>query len=132
MADTLNMLRTIAAEGTVNVSDLAVALGALLECEPASTSCAMAMISEGEGTAVAIRRALDCADVCQATLRVLSRASSSDANLLRALTQACIIACQGSSLECGRHAEHHEHCRIHSETAQQAAMALQDLLSGMR
>ena len=92
MADTLNMLRTVAAEVTVNVSDLAVALGALLECEPASTSCAMAMISEGEGTAVAIRRALDCADVCQATLRVLSRASSSDANLLRALTQACIIA----------------------------------------
>ena len=56
MADTLNMLRTVAAEVTVNVSDLAVALEAVMECEQASTSCAMAMISEGEGTAVAIRR----------------------------------------------------------------------------
>jgi hypothetical protein len=91
----------------------------------------MAMISEGEGTAVATRRALDCADVCQATLRVLSRASSSDARLMRALVQACIVACQGSRFECGQHAEHHEHCRLHSEAAERAATALQDLLDGM-
>ena len=102
-----------------------------MECEQASTSCAMAMISEAEGTAVATRRALDCADVCQATLRVLSRASSSDARLMRSLVQACIIACQGSTFECGQHAEHHEHCRLHSEAADRAATALQDLLDGM-
>src|ERR1700737_2584939 len=120
MVETLEMLRTLAPE-----------LEAVMECEQASTSCAMAVIGEGEDTAVATRRALDCADVCQATLRVLSRASSTDAMLMQALVQACIIACEGSHLECGRHAEHHEHCRLHSEAAERAAMALQDLLDGM-
>jgi hypothetical protein len=51
--------------------------------------------------------------------------------LMQALVQACIIACEGSHLECGRHAEHHEHCRLHSEAAERAATALQDLLDGM-
>ncbi|MEA2592382.1 MAG: hypothetical protein QOD62_2213, partial [Actinomycetota bacterium] len=104
MAETLEMLRTLAPEPTVDLSDLAAALEAVMGCEQASTSCAMAMIGEGEDTAVATRRALDCADVCQATLRVLSRASSTDAMLMQALVQACIIACEGSRLECGRHA----------------------------
>jgi hypothetical protein len=131
MAETLEMLRTLAPEPTVDLSDLAAALEAVMECEQASTSCAMAMIGKGEDTAVATRRALDCADVCQATLRVLSRASSTDARLMRGLVQACIIACEGSHLECGRHAEHHEHCRLHSEAAERAATALQDLLDGM-
>src|SRR3712207_6972397 len=49
-----------------------------------------------------IRTNLDCADVCDTTGRVLSRHTGYDANLTRAVLQACAAACKA----CGRSEEH--------------------------
>jgi hypothetical protein len=56
-----------------------------------------------------IRTDLDCPDVCEATGRVLSRRTGYDANLTRAVPEACAAACRTCSDECESHASMHEH-----------------------
>ena len=111
-------------------AELAAVIDALRECEQASNACAMAMVEVG-GMVTEVRRDLDCADVCDATQRVLSRGPAADAHLEAALVQACILACQASSEACGRHADHLEHCRLHSESATRCADGLRTLAGSL-
>ena len=69
----------------------------------------------------ATRAALDCVDIAAAAYRVLSRAAASDTNVIRAILEAVATAADRCAAECGQHASHHGHCRVHSETAQRAA-----------
>jgi len=57
-----------------------------------------------------IRLNLDCADVCDATGRLISRQTEPDWGLLRAQLQACVAACQICGAECERHAG--RHCQL--------------------
>jgi hypothetical protein len=41
-----------------------------------------------------IRTNMDCADICATTARVLSRHTGYDANISRALLDACVMACK--------------------------------------
>ncbi|MGH3904333.1 MAG: hypothetical protein ACRDTE_09105 [Pseudonocardiaceae bacterium] len=49
-----------------------------------------------------VLRDLDCADVAQATSRVLTRAAGMDLSLLSAQLEACLLACERSHEFCGR------------------------------
>jgi hypothetical protein len=75
------------------------------------------------------RTALDCADVCGATARVLSRHTGYDANITKAVLHAALCACTACVDECQLHAERHEHCRLCAEACRTAALACQDLLN---
>jgi hypothetical protein len=75
-----------------------------------------------------IRTNLDCADVCGAMGRALSRASKPDARLISTLTQACIAACLACADECRKHGGMHEHCRICAEACESCERACQALL----
>jgi hypothetical protein len=75
-----------------------------------------------------IRTNLDCADVCAATGRVLSRHTAYDADLTRAVLQACAQACRSCGDECSSHAEMHEHCRICAEACRRCERACERLL----
>ena len=66
------------------------------------------------------RAALDCADIAAAAHRVLSRATAT-AGVIRAILEAAATAAERCAAECGHHAAHHGHCRLHSESAQRAA-----------
>ncbi len=46
---------------------------------------------------------------------------------------ACAVAMTagGSGVECGAHAEHSEHCRVHSESASRAAELLRSQISSL-
>jgi hypothetical protein len=123
---TLEMIDSSGAGPRPAHDQLAAAIDVLRDCEQVSNACAMAMIDLGE-MVNEVRRALDCADICQVTERVLSRGPATDAKIDRALVEACILACQASAEACGRHADHHEHCRIHSECAARCANALDKL-----
>jgi hypothetical protein len=87
-------------------------------CAQTCTVCADACLAEDD--VAELRRCiglnLDCADVCDTTARVLSRAGSSDFELTRSVLLACIQACRSCGGECERHAEHHEHCRVCAES----------------
>jgi len=102
------------------------AMDALAECEQVSTACTVAMAAIG-GMAGEIRRALDCADVCAAAHRVLARGEGGDPVTLAGVLDAAVQACDASAAACGAHADHHEHCRRHAESASACADAVRAL-----
>jgi hypothetical protein len=76
-----------------------------------------------------IRLNLDCAEVCAATGRVVSRQTEYDANVTRAVLEACIAACRSCGDECERHGEHGmEHCKVCAEACRGCAEACDALL----
>lgn len=120
--------RKLIAGADSGVSDeFTAAIDALEDCEKASNACAMAMVTAG-GMAAEVRQALDCADVCDAAERVLSRGMSPDPRVVAAVVEAAIAACEASAAACGAHAEHHDHCRLHSGSAKACADALRALM----
>ncbi|MEJ2884967.1 hypothetical protein [Actinomycetospora aeridis] len=113
----------LASIGDAAAPERAAALDALADCEQVSTACTVAMASVG-GMAGEIRLALDCADVCAATHRVLTRGEGGHAATLTALVDAALHACEASAAACGAHADHHDHCRKHADSATAAVKAL--------
>jgi hypothetical protein len=125
------MIDSYPAEINLDRNLIADALEALVECSQACTACADACLSE-QGVSdltKCIRTDLDCADICAATARVLSRHTGYDANVTRAQLQACIQACTACATECERHADHHQHCRVCGQTCRHCAEACQTLLT---
>lgn len=126
------MLKTYPNElGGIDPEALARCIEACFDCAQTCTACADACLSEDQvgDLTKCIRTNLDCADVCDTTGRVLSRHTGYDANLTRAVLEACATACRSCGDECAAHASHHEHCRICAEACRQCAQACQDLLA---
>ncbi|SMC53564.1 four-helix bundle copper-binding protein [Lentzea albidocapillata] len=128
---TLPMLESYPAEINVDRAKLAAAIDALVACAEACTACADACLSESSVAELTkcIRTDLDCADICGATARVLSRHTAYDANVSRALLEACAVACKACGDECWSHANMHEHCRICAEACRTCEAACRDLLA---
>jgi hypothetical protein len=127
------MLDTYPRSFDLDAGLLADSIEALMDCSQACTACADACLSEERvGELVkCIRLDLDCADVCEATLGVLSRQTEYDANVTRPLVEACRQACKSCGDECGRHADHHQHCRVCAEACRRCEQACERLLSAM-
>ena len=117
----------------VDAGVLAATIDALSDCAQASTACADDDLSEPDVAELVkcIRLCLDCADVCTATLRVASRQTEYDANVTRALLEACVVTCKSSGDECERHAHLHEHCRVCAEACRRCEQACRELLAAM-
>jgi hypothetical protein len=128
------MLDTYPRDFNLDASVLAATIDALSDCAQACTACADDCLSEemvAELTKI-IRTCLDCDDVCTATLRVVSRQTDYDANVTRAVLQACVAVCKSCGDECERHAEMHEHCRVCAEACRRCEQACNDLLAAMK
>jgi len=130
---TMPMLGTYPQPINLDRTHLAAAIDALIACSQACTACADACLSEDTVAELTecIRTNLDCADICATTARVLSRHTGYDANISRALLEACATACRACGDECARHAEHHEHCRICTDACRACEQACRDLLASM-
>lgn len=100
--------------GRVDRGALQHCIEACMACAQACTACADACLCEPDVDQLAkcVRTTLDCADVCETTGRVLSRHTGYDANITRALLDACVAACRSCADQCERHAERHEHCLV--------------------
>jgi hypothetical protein len=119
--------------GGIDKGKLAACIEACVECAQACTACADACLSEDmvAELTTCVRTCADCADVCDTTGRVLSRHTGYDANLTRAVLEACAAACKACGDECARHAEMHEHCRVCAEACRRCESACRDLLSSL-
>jgi Domain of Unknown Function (DUF326) len=119
--------------GGVDRQKLQTCIDACIECGQACTACADACLSEDmvADLTTCVRTNLDCADVCEATGRVLSRHTGYDANLTRAVLEACAAACKACGDECGRHAGMHEHCRLCAEACRRCEAACRELLGSL-
>ena len=100
-------------------------------CALTCTSCADACLAEEQIAELVrcIRLNLDCADVCDATGRVLTRQTSTEPRLARSMLDACAQACHTCAEECERHAPHHEHCRVCAEACRRCEQACEELRS---
>jgi len=128
---TTQMMDTHPANLTVDQTTLAACIDACIECAQACTSCADACLHEKMVTDLrhCIGRNLDCADVCDATARVLSRPGGLDTEVARALLLACATACRQCGDECATHAEMHDHCAVCAESCRRCEQACRDLLA---
>ena len=112
---------------------LAEAIAALFDCAQACTACADDCLSEDDvGDLVkCIRINLDCADQCLATGRILSRQTGYEANVTRAVVEACEQACRSCAEECETHADHHDHCRVCAEACRRCEQACRRVLDAI-
>jgi len=105
-------------------------IDACLACAQACTACADAGLLEPhlEARTKCIRLSLDCADVCGATARVLTRQTLPDDFAIRTLVLACAAVTAATALECLEHdAPEHERCRTCAEACracERACLAL--------
>jgi hypothetical protein len=127
------MLEIYPAEINLDRKKLGQTIDTLIACAEGCTACADACLSEDSVAELTkcVRTNLDCADVCEATARVLSRHTGYDANISRTLLEACATVCKSCGDECRSHAEMHEHCRICAEACRACEPSCRDLLDAM-
>ena len=131
MSTTTQMLTTHPQPTDLDRQALSECIESCFECVQSCVVCADACLSE-DGVAElrgCIRLNLDCADVCDATGRLLSRQGSAGAGIREAQLEACRRACEACERECRSHADHHEHCRVCAEVCAACASACAQLLS---
>lgn len=129
---TSRMLFSHPRSGDIGEDTLAVCIDACFTCAQTCVACADACLGEErlEILTRCIRTNQDCADVCTAMGRVLSRQVAPDPNLSQALLRACETACRVCADECAQHAEHMEHCRICADACRACATACAAVLAG--
>jgi hypothetical protein len=117
----------------MNQQTLLACLQACYDCAQACTTCADACLGEKDvhNLVRCIRLNQDCADICGATGRLLSRHTESPSALLRHMLQTCEEACQACAAECQTHAHHHEHCAVCAEACRQCAEACHALMTAV-
>lgn len=119
--------------GGIDKEKLAECMAACFECAQTCTACADACLGEDmvADLTTCIRTDLDCADICVATGNVLSRRTGYDAEVTRALLEACATACKACGDECAQHAEMHEHCKICADVCRRCEEACRALLAAL-
>jgi hypothetical protein len=126
------MLDTYPRALIVDAGLLAATIDALSDCAQACTADTDADLSEGSlaEMVTCIRLCLNCTDICNATIGVISRLAEYDASATRPLLDACAAICGRCGDECEQH-EFMPHCRVCAEACrrcEQACRALLDVL----
>ena len=106
---------------------LAAAIQACFDCAQACTACADACLAESKVNDLVrcIRLNTHCADLCDTTGRLISRQGSPE--LIRAILQACVLACRLCAEECEKHVQMGmEHCRICAQECRRCEMACRE------
>ncbi len=113
------------------MNELTQCIDAAYDCSQACVSCADACLAEPNVQSLkrCIRLNLDCADICDATGRILSRQTEPDSTILGTQLQALTAACRICAEECERHATAYAHCRVCAEASRRCEQATNRLLS---
>ena len=133
MTTTTAMLQTYPTPIGLDSRKLAATIDALIACAETCTACADACLGEDmvADLTTCIATNLDCADICGAAARVLSRRVGFDSTSTGEVLRACIAACRACGEECSRHASMHEHCRLCADACRACLEACEDLLAAM-
>lgn len=133
MSHIIEMLRAHPKANASRIGELEACINACYDCAQTCTSCADACLAEGDMASLTrcIRLNLDCADICAATGRVLTRITASEPLVARRQLEACVEICRMCAEECERHASMHEHCRICAEACRACERACREVLDRM-
>lgn len=131
MQTTTEMINANPSRSVVQGDLLADCIEACMVCSQVCIACADACLGEPNPQELArcIRLNLDCADVCTAAERLVSRQHKPDTELLRMQMQACIHACQVCAVECEAHQSEHEHCRVCAEQCRRTEQVCRQMLA---
>jgi hypothetical protein len=122
--------------GTLNAD-----AGVLAATIDALSDCAQACIADADDDlheqnlaemVTCIRLCWDCADVCTATLGVVTRQTAYDASVTKPLLEACMAVCKSCGDECQRHARHHQHCGVCEQACRRCEQACRALLGTLK
>ncbi len=108
---------------------LAQAVKHAMYCAAICNSCADACAAESMDMRQCIRTCSDCADVCTATYRVATRRTGDNREVIRAMLQACIMACEICAAECEKHES--VHCRRCADMCRECAADCKAALDGL-
>lgn len=128
------MLQTHPGPAAVDEAALVECIEACYECAQSCTACADACLGEDDPKSLSrcVRLNLDCADICGATGRVVSRQTGFEPQLVRAMLRACVEACRLCGEECEQHGQHGmEHCRVCAEACRRCEQACDGILSAI-
>jgi hypothetical protein len=107
------MLRTSPEPPLAPADPLSTCIHACVEAAQACTACADACIAEHDrALGPCIRLNLDCADLCNAASRILSRQLAPDLGVVSLTLQLCATVCDACAYECSHHAALHPHCGV--------------------
>jgi hypothetical protein len=122
--------------GTLNAD-----AGVLAATIDALSDCAQACIADADDDlheqnlaemVTCIRLCWDCAEVCSATLGVVTRQTAYDASVTKPLLEACVAVCKSCGDECQRHARHHQHCGVCEQACRRCEQACRTLLGTLK
>ena len=113
---------------------LASTIDALSDCAQACVADADADLHEQDlaEMVTCIRLCWDCADVCTATMGMVSRQNYYTAEDTKPLLQACIAICKTCGDECERHAPHMAHCRVCEQACRRCEQACRELMDALK
>jgi hypothetical protein len=127
------MLETHPGPAPLDRDLLARCIDECLACMQSCAACADADLAEPDVAEMrrCIRLCLDCTDVCDATVRVLSRQTDYVAETARAQVASCWELCAICAAECEHHANEHEHCRLCGEECRRCEQVCSDVLEAI-
>jgi hypothetical protein len=134
MTHAQRMVQTNPSAAAVDEAVLVECIEACFDCAQACTACADACLGEESPKEMArcIRLDLDCADVCDATGRILSRQTATEPQMIHAALEACAQACKLCGDECENHAQHGmQHCQACAEACRRCEQACNNVLSAI-
>jgi hypothetical protein len=101
----------------LDAGSLAQCIELCQRCVASCTACADECLGHADIAVYrrCIRLNLDCADVCTAISRLVSRRGQPELSTLRALLEAGTTICAANASEALKHGETHEHCRLTAE-----------------
>lgn len=124
------MLRTHPGKPAINAA-LLECIQACFDCSQACIACADACLGEEDPKMLArcIRLNQDCANICDATGKILSRQTATEPAIANAVLQACIVACRQCGDECARHAQKMKHCEVCADACRRCEQACSKLVA---
>ncbi len=127
------MLDTAPSEIGFTPETLAACIDACFECAQTCVACADACLAEPAVDTLrrCISRDLNCADICNATGRILSRQTNYDAAMTRVALEACAEACRLCVEECEHHGDHMTLCAICAQACRTCEQACRTRLDSM-
>jgi hypothetical protein len=130
---TLDLIRSSPEPAPDHAEVVAEAVEACSDCARACTQCADACLAEESVADLrgCIRLDADCADLCEATARVLARSPAQDPALTQAVLQTCVAVTRLCAEECESHAGTHRHCALCAEACRRAEEACKALLAAI-
>jgi hypothetical protein len=109
----------------VDASSLAACIEACQRCVASCTACADECLGQADIALFrrCIRHNLDCAEICAALARLLSRRGQPELSSLRAMLEAGTTICAASASEAQKHAASVAQCQLSAEICLAGARA---------